>query len=333
MYSVSFQQLIQNWTEGFSSNTDEEKAFNVSPQFFSYSEEQNNEDALGLFHYVFEEALGWSPYDVQNYSSKETIETLGLKSAYRALMWPYTYDANGNKVPLIDGRSGYGYLAALLYPETIHTLDKEQLWIMSYNAVLSGKKQRSFRVDDFLGNDGYDHARLLLSHYLINNPNEKFTCMDDLYKIFANKKEADKLLKKAKLNIVCKALFASPLDYLHASFPDDGTEAGCSHFSYDFYRFETLLKDVDDVKEHQKEIINRNRKSGESVHTIAKSLDLNEELVQSIINQRENDLAEYFKKKIVTLYTKHMSTTEIARKANLPTDLIDRKLKEWGVIL
>ena len=44
MYSNSYPQLIQNWTEGFASN----KPFTLSPQFFSYSEEQNNEDAAGL---------------------------------------------------------------------------------------------------------------------------------------------------------------------------------------------------------------------------------------------------------------------------------------------
>ena len=65
MYSNSYQQLIQNWTEGFASN----KPFTLSPQFFSYSEEQNNEDAAGLMRYVFEDVLGWTPNDVQNHCS------------------------------------------------------------------------------------------------------------------------------------------------------------------------------------------------------------------------------------------------------------------------
>ena len=147
MYSNSYPQLIQNWTEGFASN----KPFTLSPQFFSYSEEQNNEDAAGLMRYVFEDVLGWTPNDVQNHCSKEVIDLLGLRPAYRALMWPSTYDASGKRVPLVDSRSGYGYVAALLYPSVIRTLGKQKLWIMEYNAMMSGRGQRAFRVDDFLG--------------------------------------------------------------------------------------------------------------------------------------------------------------------------------------
>ena len=326
MYSNSYPQLIQNWTEGFASN----KPFTLSPQFFSYSEEQNNEDAAGLMRYVFEDVLDWTPNDVQNHCSKEVIDLLGLRPAYRALMWPSTYDASGKRVPLVDSRSGYGYVAALLYPNVIRTLGKQKLWIMEYNAMMSGRGQRAFRVDDFLGNDGYDHARLLLNHYLVNNPDERFENIEDVYKVFSNRKDAEKILRKAKLLIIQQALFKSPLEYLHAALPDDGTEAGCDHMSYDFYRFETMLNGVDEVESHKQEIMKRIRKDGESVYSVAKSLLLDADVIQTKVDSWNEILADHFKDKIILLHQRHISTDKIAEKSKLPSDLITRKLEEWG---
>lgn len=325
MYSSSYQQLIQNWTEGFASN----KPFTLSAQFFSYTEEQNHEDAVGLMRHVFEEVLGWSPYDVQNHCTKEVIDVLGLRSAYRALMWPYTYDANGKKIPLIENRSGYGYVAALLYPEVIRTLGKKNIWIMDYNALLSGRGQRAFRVDDFLGNDGIDHARLLLNHYLVNHPDERYKTMDDVYKVFGNKKDAEKILKKAKLLTVSQALFSSPLEYLHMSLPDDGSDSSRDHLSYDFYRFENLFHDSDDVMVHRNEIMERYRKNGETPYAIAKSLFLNEEIVSAKIDEWNEILAERFKDKLLTLHKHHVPVNQIAEKSKLPETLIHKKIEQW----
>lgn len=326
MHSISYPQLIQNWTDGFASN----KPFTLSPQFFSYSEEQNHEDAAGLMRYVFEEVIGWSPYDVQNHCNKDVIDRLGLRPAYRALMWPATYDANGKRVPLVDSRSGYGYVAALLYPNVIHTLGKQKLWIMEYNAMMSGRGQRAFRVDDFLGNDGYDHARLLLNHYLINHPDDRFKNIEDVYRVFANKKDADKILKKAKLLIISQALFKSPLEYLHAALPDDGTEAGCDHLCYDFYRFEAMFKGASDVDVHKHEIMERYRKNGETVYAIAKDLFLDEEVVQEKINSWNEIVAEHFKDKIIALHERHVPLERISEQSKLPREIIERKLIEWN---
>lgn len=326
MHSTTYPQLIQNWTDGFASG----KPFILSSQFFSYSEEQNHEDAAGLMRYVFEEVLGWTPNDVQNHCSKEVIDILGLRPAYRALMWPCTYDANGKRVPLVDSRSGYGYVAALLYPDVIHTLGKQKLWIMEYNAMMSGRGQRAFRVDDFLGNDGHDHAVLLLNHYLTNNPDERFKCADDVYRVFANQKEADKLLKKAKLSIICQALFKSPLEYLHASFPDDGTDAGCDHLSYDFYRFERMFEDNDKANQSMAEIVERYRKHDETAYAIAKDMSLDEDVIQKKIDDWDKVLVDRFKDKIIKLHNNHMPVEEIAKRSKLPSELISQKLNEWS---
>ena len=279
---------------------------------------------------MFEDVLDWTPNDVQNHCSKEVIDLLGLRPAYRALMWPSTYDASGKRVPLVDSRSGYGYVAALLYPNVIRTLGKQKLWIMEYNAMMSGRGQRAFRVDDFLGNDGYDHARLLLNHYLVNNPDERFENIEDVYKVFSNRKDAEKILRKAKLLIIQQALFKSPLEYLHAALPDDGTEAGCDHMSYDFYRFETMLNGVDEVESHKQEIMERIRKGGESVYSVAKSLLLDADVVQTKVDSWNEILADHFKDKIILLHQRHISTDKIAEKSKLPSDLITRKLEEWG---
>lgn len=330
MYSATFPQLRETWIEGFASN----KPFTISPVFFSYSPEQNHEDASGLMRYVFEDVLDWSPYDVQNHCTKEVIDLLGLRPAYRALLWPCTYDDQGNAVPLIDSRSGYGYVASLLYPDVIHTLGKKSLWVMEYNTILSGKKRsKGFRVDDFLGTDGFNHARLLLNHYLVNNPDSRFTCIDDVYATFADKEESEKILEEARLSNIGHVLFHNNLDFLHASLPDDGSESGCDHFAYDFYRFENAFRDIDVIMDHKKEILNAFFKEGKSCHAINTELKLgvDEDVLYNKIRQWQEMFAEKKKDAIINMCKHHRSCQEISEKSKIDIDIIERKLNEWGV--
>lgn len=327
MHSASYAQLIETWTEGFASN----KPFTLSPQFFSYSEEQNHEDASGLMKYAFEEVLGWTPVDVQNHCTKEVIDLLGLRAAYRALLWPYTYDLDGKKVPLIDSRSGYGYVAALLYPDVIHTLGKKNLWVMEYNTILSGKKgSKGFRIDDFLGNDGYDHARLLLNHYLIYHPDERFECLEDVYAIFSDKDKGEAILKDAKLLNISRGLFRNPMDFLHASLPDDDTEYGRSRFYYSFYHFENMLADVDVVQNKKQHIMEMYHKDKKSCYCISQSLSVDEDLLHQKIQEWDGELAESRKGQILTLYVQQKkSYTEIATECDIEEDVIRAKIEQW----
>ena len=328
-FSVSYPQLIQTWTEGIASN----KPFNISSQYFSYSDEQNHEDAVGLMKYAFEEVLGWTPYDVQNHCTKEVIDMLGLRSAYKALLWPYTYNLEGEKKELIEDRSGYGYVAALLYPDVIFTLGKKNLWIIEYNKMMSETREtKGFRIDDFLGNDGYDHARLLLNHYLVNNPDERFENMEKVYDLFANEKESDALLKKAKLYVVGHTLFHSGLDYLHASLPDDGTDAGRDHFYYDFLCFEKSLEHNNIIESKKKEILNALRNEGKTVHTISKELNLDKDVLYLKIQEWNENRAEHFKDKLIELYRKKVPMHVISEKSKIPVDVLEKKFDEWNVV-
>ena len=74
----------------------------------------------------------------------------------------------------------------------------------------------------------------------------------------------------------------------------------------------------------------RIRKGGESVYSVAKSLLLDADVVQTKVDSWNEILADHFKDKIIQLHQRHMPVDKIAEKSKLPSDLITRKLEEWG---
>lgn len=234
--------LIQIWENSIRTND-----MKPLPQkFFSYTAEQNHEEACYLFRYVFEKILDWTPYDALNYLNEEIVTKLNLKKAYNNFNWPEELD---------KGRSSYYYVAAMCYPDIITDYNEHNLWIMEYNQLLSkveadnkkskekNAKPNRISPNSFTIDNGYDKARFLLNHYLVTHPNEEFTDLETTYEKFANSAFANKFLSNIKLNGACKIFFGTPLEFFHQSLPNDGDdEFSRNDFLYNFTQFKEMDK-------------------------------------------------------------------------------------------
>ena len=198
----------------------------LSQVFFSYNEDQNHEEACILFRYVFENILGWKPYDVVNYLTYDLIEKLNLKKAFMNLKYPPEYK---------ERKCAPFYVAVLCYPEIIKEYKRTNLWIMEYNSILH-KGRGNFVIFD--GPDGYDKARYLLNYYLTNN--EMFKNLEEAYTFFASPK-ATAFLKKIRLLAACEQFFLSPLEFFHKSLADDvGEECSRNGLLWQFTEFRAI---------------------------------------------------------------------------------------------
>ncbi len=220
--------LIQTWKQGLRENSTKP----LPLVFFSYSKEQNHEEACTLFRYVFEKILGWTPYDVINYLNFDIIDKLNLKKAFANLIYPAEYK---------DRRCAVFYVGVLCYPEIVRDFKKTNVWIMEYNNILH--RGKGYYVA-FEKDTGYDKARFLLNYYLVNNPDPRFTDLEAAYAFFGSS-EAESFLRKIKLWSPCEQFFLSPLEYFHMSLPNDtDDDTARSDFLLQFTEFKQLHGDI-----------------------------------------------------------------------------------------
>lgn len=204
--------LIQTWDDIISDD-----AFTQVPDSFFSKEapEENHKEAVALFRHVFD-TIGMSPNQVLNYFDKNMEKALKLSNVYRKLIFPEG----------LDPRTDYGYVAQLCYPEEIHEYDQKNIWIIQYlNILQQTTKHKKLNLNNFTDVSRYDHARILLSHYLINHPREEWEDCKKLYEFFADDEKIWEYLKDIKLDEVCKLLYDTPLSFLHESLsPEDRNE-------------------------------------------------------------------------------------------------------------
>lgn len=223
MKSDTTDTLISTWLTGLEENSKKP----LSPIFFSYTEDQNHEEACYLFRYFFEEIMNWTPWDAFNYLNKDVVDTFNLRKAYTNFKWPKE---------LKDGRFAYPYVAQMCYPDIIKDFTRTNLWIMQYNQVLSGSQRKSTDMFDH-ENDGFDKSRVLLNYYLMSHPSEKFTCLEDMYDFFANDAKSKAFLKKIKLIEPCENYFGTAMEFFHQSLPLNEGDSSRSEFLYQFCEF------------------------------------------------------------------------------------------------
>lgn len=199
--------LIDSWERLIRENSKEK----ITTRYFPYPKKsiENHKLAVALFKYVFS-ILKWTPHDVMNFLSKEVIEKLKLDCVYNQLLFP-------NEV---NSRSNPGYVAKLCYPDSLPELDIENIWLMSYQKVLSGG---NFKKDFFIDENRYKKARLFLNWYLTTHVKDEFKDIESTYAFFGSDK-GKSYLKAIKLYGVCEQLYESPLEYFHMSLPNDHDE-------------------------------------------------------------------------------------------------------------
>lgn len=162
--------------------------------------------ALQIFKYVIEEYMGWSPEDAATYLDMNFIHKMKLKKPHSMIRFPDELDSETDLV----------YIVSLLYPEKI-VIDSKSKILTVFKKVLSGESIRlpkSFTAEP----NGVLNASVCLQYVL--EQNYLFNSIEDLYALFITP-EASRILKKYRLQNVQKELFVTPLDYLHASLPED----------------------------------------------------------------------------------------------------------------
>ena len=228
MKSDTTDTLISTWFNTIENNTKKP----LSPIFFSYTVQQNHEEACYLFRYFFEKVMDWSPWDALNYLNKDVVDTFNLRKAYSNFNWPKE---------LKDGRFAYPYVAHMCYPDVVKDFDRTRLWIMEYNQILSGGQRKATDMFD-ADNDGFDKSRILLNYYMGHHPNEKFKSLEDMYQFFADDEKAKKFLKKIKLIEPCENYFDTALEYFHQSLPLNEGESSRNELLYMYSEFNERVR-------------------------------------------------------------------------------------------
>lgn len=182
-----YEQILLNKEHSFTSSFD-----NDLP---------NEKIVAHLWKYVIEELLHWTPQQAANYLTMETVKEMHLKNTLKRIETPagITYE----KIPL--------YVLSLCYPSQIKYTIQSQV-IDEYARVLADENAK-FTKNYFDVGQALSKAVICLN-YAISSYLSDLT-INELYEFFADEKNAQEWLEKVKLIGVQKALFDTPLDFLH----------------------------------------------------------------------------------------------------------------------
>lgn len=173
--------------------------------FGSYADAIKEQRALKIFQYVIETYMKWSPEDAAVYLDYNFIQKMRLTPILSKIRFPEELDPQTDLV----------YVVSLIYPDRI-IVDSHDKILNVYKKVLSGESVRlpkSFIAEP----SGVFNACTCLQYVL--QQNYIFNSVEEMYELFITP-EANRILKKYRLNNVQKELFVSPLEYLHESLSE-----------------------------------------------------------------------------------------------------------------
>lgn len=182
----------------------------ISPIYFKGTEQENHKRAKHIMQYIFTNVMRWSPEDVLNRASREMLSDLQLTIPYSKLIYPRE----------LSKKRDYFYIAKILFPDAIKSFSRRDLIIHFYQQVLD--RTVTMPGDYFNDEEGEYKATVCLRYYLTRDA--QFKSIEQLYDFF-NSKEAEKYLKGARLDKVCRLYFENPLDFLDASLPRQQTDS------------------------------------------------------------------------------------------------------------
>ena len=197
----------------------------LSTTYFRGSDKTNHETAVTVLRYIFSEILHWTPQDVYNRASKKLIQDLQITIPYNKLIFPKE----------MNKKRDYFYMAKILYPDDIKSLNTRDRIIILYQQAL--KKEAQVPPDYFYDEDGYYRAAVCLQYAITRSA--EFENNIDLYEKFNDEKFAWRYLKEKKLDKVCRHLFdESPIKFLHYAMPKGQADP----LTYYYLRFMNLAK-------------------------------------------------------------------------------------------
>jgi hypothetical protein len=173
---------------------------------------------LEIFRYAVEVYLRWTPEQVRDHLSWDTIYRMKLEPFMKYIRFPAETDETKDLF----------VIAHKLYPNRIR-LDAREMTLIVYKRILSGELYK-FPKGFFNGNKGLNRALICFQYMLIDYSG--FQSIEDMYSYFACSK-GTKLLKDYKLNAISTSMFRYNIDYLHEALPSSMK----NEYFYKFYRF------------------------------------------------------------------------------------------------
>lgn len=198
------------------------KKKNFSDRFFQRGAETNEKMALAVMKYAFVVYMKMKPDALVELLDRRLMDEMHLTGLMKYIPFPPEYDK----------KRDFYYIISLI--SRGHVLTNRDRVIHVYERVLNGELPK-YPKDYFSGSGGMINAGICLD-YMINH----FVMYEDinhLYFLFASKK-GFAFLKQYKLLKVCRALFDTPVDYLHFILPQDVK----NEFFLRYYRFNYLLE-------------------------------------------------------------------------------------------
>ena len=176
----------------------------LSSSFIGYTTRKQDQ-LKDLLKFTFENILRWTPEQVRNKTSIELLQSLKAAKIFSYLDYPNELDKTTDTF----------YLAKILYPKEIRYSHRD-IVLRTYEAVLS-KRRNKFPQDFFSDKNGTLNFSICLNYYLATRYEGmlRFVNIEEAYDYFANEKEANSLLTKAKLYNACYDLYESSLDMFH----------------------------------------------------------------------------------------------------------------------
>ena len=168
--------------------------------------QEKEKAAKDIVHYAIAELLEWGPEEASEHLTADIVNELKLKKILRHIH--FTID--------IDPEKDIDYLACIAYPQYPYNIRQQILRV--YERVQNGEIDR-FPKKIFEGTRGREKAAILLSEFI--SKNMIIESIEQLYEKFADSANMNTMLRKAKMFSAARKLYATPLDYLHNSLPDD----------------------------------------------------------------------------------------------------------------
>ena len=183
-------------------------------------------EALKVVRVIVLYILKWTPQQAADHMTKEIFEKTHLNEVAKYVNYPRD----------VDKRTDYAWLIKRAFPNDVNYDLKKQIRGL-YDKVLSGELSK-FPKKVFYEHEGILKLSILLNDYI--SQNIPSSSIEDLYQVFSNQAEANKMLKQANLYYAYKDFYDTPLEYLHESlgiYQDN--------FLYSHYQLKEALKQVE----------------------------------------------------------------------------------------
>jgi len=189
------------------------------------TEAEKEEAASAIIRYAISKILGWSYRDASDHMTYEIAQRLHFPELFKYIHFPIDID------PKLD----VDYYACIAYPE--HPYDIRRQLERVYNRVLNGELHR-FPKRIFEGDRGKRKGAMLLTDFI--NSHFMAESLDDLYRLFADMAAMNNRFREAKIFIVARKIYPTPLEYFHFSLPEEERD----DFLYGFWQYVSTAKAV-----------------------------------------------------------------------------------------